>query len=98
EKFFQAESSLTRNFGGSGLGLSIVKGILDEHGGTISVRSALKNGSVFTVKIPLNRPVDEVKRKLNIQEKLKVLEKKRKRQKTSLKKFSSEEEVAAFFK
>jgi len=54
EKFFQAESSLTRKHGGSGLGLAIVKGILDEHGGTISVKSQYKRGSTFTVILPID--------------------------------------------
>jgi PAS domain S-box-containing protein len=40
---------------GTGLGLSISYGIIKEHGGTIKVDSREKNGSVFTIELPLNQ-------------------------------------------
>jgi signal transduction histidine kinase len=47
DKFYQIDSTSTRKFGGSGLGLSIVKGIIEGQGGTISVSSAPYKGSTF---------------------------------------------------
>jgi len=47
DRFYRAEKSRARNIGGSGLGLSIVKHILEAHGETITVRSTLDLGSTF---------------------------------------------------
>ena len=51
-RFYQADSSLTRRAEGAGLGLSIVKFIVDAHKGEISVASNPEQGSTFTVKLP----------------------------------------------
>lgn len=51
-QFSQADTSISRKFGGSGLGLSISKKIIELQGGTISVESKLSEGSSFTVHIP----------------------------------------------
>lgn len=51
ESFTQARSDTTRRFGGTGLGLTIVKKLLEMQGGSISVESAEETGSVFTFKI-----------------------------------------------
>ncbi len=48
DKFYQIDSTSTRRFGGSGLGLSIVKGIIEGQGGKITVQSELGKGSTFT--------------------------------------------------
>jgi len=53
KKFFQAEHGFKRKFGGSGLGLSITKRLVEVHGGEISVESELGKGSKFTVKMPI---------------------------------------------
>jgi two-component system, OmpR family, phosphate regulon sensor histidine kinase PhoR len=47
ERFYRVEQSRARVAGGSGLGLSIVKHIVEAHGQTIKVRSELKKGSTF---------------------------------------------------
>jgi two-component system phosphate regulon sensor histidine kinase PhoR len=52
EKFFRA-SNVPKGVGGSGLGLSIVKSIVDNHQGRIWVESLLGQGSAFTVVLPL---------------------------------------------
>jgi PAS domain S-box-containing protein len=54
EPFHQGERSITRRFGGLGLGLTISKTLLDLHGGTIAVESAGKNkGTTFRVFVDL---------------------------------------------
>ena len=54
EPFRQADESTTRTNGGLGLGLSIVKHLVEAHGGTISVHSAGKDqGATFTVRLPI---------------------------------------------
>ena len=54
EKFKQADNSTTRQYGGSGLGLSIVKKLVLLMKGTIEVESELKKGSTFKFKIPVD--------------------------------------------
>jgi CheY-like chemotaxis protein len=54
ERFKQADSSITRAYGGMGVGLSIVKSITEMHGGTVSASSAGEgSGASFTVSLPL---------------------------------------------
>lgn len=53
DRFYREDSSRTRDIGGLGLGLSIVKSIVEAHSGRISVSSQIGKGSIFTVKLPL---------------------------------------------
>jgi len=51
-KFYQADASMTREKGGSGLGLSICKGIVEIHGGKINMQSAPSSGTTVTFSLP----------------------------------------------
>ncbi len=81
ERFRQAESHMTRKYGGSWLGLSIAKQLVELQGGTLFVKSKLKIGSVFSFCIPYKKsiivqPVPEaIEKKYNIKDlrKLKIL-------------------------
>ena len=53
EKFYRVKSHETRMIVGTGLGLPIVKSIIDAHGGVIDVDSEPGKGTTFTVKLPL---------------------------------------------
>ncbi len=59
EKFQQADNTNTRRKGGTGLGLTIVKRIVEKHGGTIAVDSALGAGSTFRVILPIRAEAGE---------------------------------------
>lgn len=50
--FYQVDNSSTRQFGGSGLGLSIARNFVTAHGGTLTVRSQLDRGSTFSFVLP----------------------------------------------
>ncbi len=54
EAFFQARASYDRKHDGSGLGLSIVKGLIKLHGGDIDIRSRLGEGTRVTVRLPMD--------------------------------------------
>lgn len=52
ERFYRTDQARSRSTGGSGLGLSIVKHIVSNHGGDIRVWSSPGKGSTFTIRIP----------------------------------------------
>lgn len=52
ERFFRADTSRSRRFGGAGLGLSIVASITQAHGGTVTAGPGADRGTVFTVRLP----------------------------------------------
>ncbi|NJL35218.1 MAG: response regulator, partial [Chloroflexaceae bacterium] len=51
--FVQIDSSLSRNFEGTGLGLTLVRSLIELHGGSVSVESTPGSGSRFTVTLPM---------------------------------------------
>ncbi len=53
EHLYRADQSRNRATGGSGIGLAIVKGIIEAHQGSITVESKLNQGTIFTVKLPI---------------------------------------------
>jgi signal transduction histidine kinase len=53
KRFYRVKNEKTRFITGTGLGLPIVKGLLDELGGSVKVDSTVGKGSVFTVFLPL---------------------------------------------
>jgi signal transduction histidine kinase len=55
ERFYRVKDKQTKNISGTGLGLPIVKGILDDMGGHISLRSQKGQGSTFIVTLPVLR-------------------------------------------
>lgn len=57
EKFWQAESTDGRRYGGTGIGLYIVSSMVEAMGGTIWVETAVGQGSTFTVSLPTVVPV-----------------------------------------
>src|SRR5579875_289363 len=57
DRFYRVDKARSRLAGGAGLGLSIVKAVVEAHGGKVSVASEVDRGSTFTVSIPLSRRV-----------------------------------------
>jgi PAS domain S-box-containing protein len=61
DMFMQVDRTLTRTHGGLGIGLTLVKRLVDMHGGSVEARSAGKDqGSEFVIRVPV--PVDSVDR------------------------------------
>jgi PAS domain S-box-containing protein len=60
DRFRQADSTITRQYGGLGLGLSIVRHIVERHGGTVDASSeGIGRGATFTVTLPIGGPVSD---------------------------------------
>jgi signal transduction histidine kinase len=53
EPFYRGHEAVAAQIKGSGVGLSLVKQIVEAHGGRISVKSTLGTGSVFTMHLPI---------------------------------------------
>jgi two-component system phosphate regulon sensor histidine kinase PhoR len=56
EKFYRVASTLVHTTKGSGLGLALVRHIVEAHGGTVEVASAPDEGSTFTLVLPVGGP------------------------------------------
>ena len=52
DRFWQADTSASRKFQGTGLGLALVRELVEVQGGSVTVKSALGQGTVFTVSMP----------------------------------------------
>jgi signal transduction histidine kinase/DNA-binding response OmpR family regulator len=52
DRFYQVDGTTRRRHGGSGLGLALVKEIVESHGGSVTVESLVSQGSTFTVRVP----------------------------------------------
>jgi two-component system OmpR family sensor kinase len=58
DRFYKVDPSRTGEASGSGLGLSIVKAIVERHGGTVAVTSRPGGGTTFTLMFPPERPIN----------------------------------------
>ncbi|MEQ2006575.1 MAG: ATP-binding protein [Limisphaerales bacterium] len=65
ERFFRVDKARSRELGGAGIGLSIVKAICTAHGGQVEVASEEGHGARFRVLLPLAETSDETKGKPN---------------------------------
>lgn len=72
ESFTQAASNTTRKYGGSGLGLSITKRLIELYGGTIKVKSNLGKGTTFEFDLRFNNFID--KENVKMEEKIQLTE------------------------
>ena len=59
DRFRQVDKSLTRNHEGSGIGLSLVKSLVEMHGGKISVQSKYGSGTEFVIEMPIRMVPEE---------------------------------------
>jgi signal transduction histidine kinase len=53
DRFYQVDGSTTRRYSGVGLGLALVKEIVESHGGRVTVESQPDKGSLFRVMLPV---------------------------------------------
>lgn len=59
DMFSQVDRSVERSTGGLGIGLALVKGLVEMHGGSVSAESVEGKGSTFTVRLPVAKPITE---------------------------------------
>jgi signal transduction histidine kinase/CheY-like chemotaxis protein len=64
-RFEQGSTDITKNFGGSGLGLTIIKSIVELWQGRLGVESELGKGSTFWCELPFSEPLVDINRKAN---------------------------------
>jgi signal transduction histidine kinase len=53
ERFYQVDGSARRRYGGVGLGLALVKDLVEAYGGTVAVESEVDQGTTFTIRLPV---------------------------------------------
>ena len=58
ERFYRTDRARSRETGGSGLGLSITRSLVEAHGGRLWARSMEDQGSVFTFALPLTYDIE----------------------------------------
>lgn len=60
ERFYTVDKARSRRLGGAGLGLSIVRTIIEKHHGSISVTSVAGEGTTFAIRLPIHRQVGKI--------------------------------------
>ena len=68
DRFYQADDSSEKQHAGSGIGLSLVKELVELHGGKISVTSEVHKGTAFSCYLPLNRKIVDESGNMKIQQ------------------------------
>ncbi len=56
ERFYRVDNRDSREIGGTGIGLALVKALTEAHHGRATVESELGKGSVFTLSLPIHQP------------------------------------------
>jgi two-component system cell cycle sensor histidine kinase PleC len=59
--FEQVQNQFSKNHNGSGLGLAISRSLAELHGGALKIRSTEGSGTIVSVRIPLKKPVRQMK-------------------------------------
>ncbi len=60
DRFYQVDGSTTRRYSGAGLGLAIIKQIIEVHGGRITVSSVVEEGTTFTFWLPIQHEAPQI--------------------------------------
>lgn len=63
DKFYRVNPALSRQEGGLGIGLALVRQIVEAHGGTVTVQSQVGKGTVFTVRMPVPKSLPDGRRR-----------------------------------
>ena len=67
ERFYQVDGSMKRRYGGTGLGLALVKEIIEAHNGEVAVTSVLGEGTRFIITLPKPTPEDLLAASMQVQ-------------------------------
>jgi len=59
ERFYRGGDELTRTVKGSGLGLTLIREIVEAHQGKVDVESELGKGSLFSIRLPISQREDK---------------------------------------